>query len=70
MKALTGTLILRLSRYHRVLDNSGSPKETARSYWNVCLNCHGNSLVQAAPPPAVIKQMTPERIYWLSPRVR
>jgi mono/diheme cytochrome c family protein len=28
-----------------------------------CMTCHGNPAVERAPAPAVIKQMTPERIY-------
>ena len=40
-----------------------SEGDGSKLFGDVCLNCHGNSLVQAAPPPAVIKQMTPERIY-------
>src|SRR5690349_20863941 len=28
-----------------------------------CMNCHGNKDVERAPAPALLKQMTPERIY-------
>jgi polyvinyl alcohol dehydrogenase (cytochrome) len=28
-----------------------------------CMNCHGNKEVERAPAPALLKQMTPERIY-------
>ncbi len=32
-------------------------------FGNYCENCHGNPKVDSAPSPAVLKQMTPERIY-------
>lgn len=32
-------------------------------FGNYCENCHGNPQVASAPQPAVLKQMTPERIY-------
>jgi polyvinyl alcohol dehydrogenase (cytochrome) len=32
-------------------------------FGNFCENCHGNPKVDSAPPPAVLKQMTPESIY-------
>ena len=32
-------------------------------FGNYCENCHGNPKVDSAPPPAILKQMTPERIY-------
>lgn len=32
-------------------------------FGNYCETCHGNPKVDSAPPPAILKQMTPERIY-------
>src|SRR5690349_6820622 len=32
-------------------------------FGNFCKNCHGNPQVDSAPPPAALKQMTPESIY-------
>jgi polyvinyl alcohol dehydrogenase (cytochrome) len=32
-------------------------------FGNYCENCHGNPKVDSAPSPAVLKQMSPERIY-------
>src|SRR5689334_10388235 len=32
-------------------------------FGNYCENCHGNPKVDSAPAPAMLKQMTPERIY-------
>jgi len=32
-------------------------------FYNNCTNCHGNPQVERAPDPAVIRQMSPERIY-------
>jgi polyvinyl alcohol dehydrogenase (cytochrome) len=33
-------------------------------FGNFCENCHGNPKVDSAPAPSVLKQMTPERIYF------
>jgi polyvinyl alcohol dehydrogenase (cytochrome) len=32
-------------------------------FYNNCTSCHGNPQVERAPDPAVIRQMSPERIY-------
>jgi polyvinyl alcohol dehydrogenase (cytochrome) len=34
-----------------------------RTFQTKCMNCHGNPEVERAPSPAVIRQMSPERIY-------
>ncbi|HYA16494.1 MAG TPA: PQQ-binding-like beta-propeller repeat protein, partial [Bryobacteraceae bacterium] len=34
-----------------------------RTFQTKCMNCHGNPAVERAPSPAVIRQMSPERIY-------
>src|SRR6266446_4015282 len=40
-----------------------SEGDGSKLFGDQCLTCHGNAQVEAAPSPAVIKQMTPERIY-------
>src|SRR3954470_22809511 len=40
-----------------------SEGDGSKLFGDRCLACHGNALVEAAPKPAIIKQMTPERIY-------
>jgi polyvinyl alcohol dehydrogenase (cytochrome) len=42
----------------RVTEGAGST-----IFGNYCENCHGNPKVDSAPAPAMLKQMTPERIY-------
>ena len=40
-----------------------SEGDGSKLFGDRCLTCHGNAQVEAAPPPAMVKQMTPERIY-------
>ena len=41
----------------------GAKVRDPRIFGNYCETCHGNPKVASAPAPAILKQMSPERIY-------
>ena len=63
MRVEFGTLIAMLVLLPLATDAQQRASEGAGStiFGNNCANCHGK--LDSAPPPAMLKQMTPERIY-------
>ncbi|HXJ38427.1 MAG TPA: PQQ-binding-like beta-propeller repeat protein, partial [Bryobacteraceae bacterium] len=59
--ALSGSILFPAAAFAqqvRVTEGAGST-----IFGNYCENCHGNPKVDSAPIPALLKQMTPEKIY-------
>src|SRR5437762_10636347 len=63
MKPLSAPFVLLLALGCAFAQPRQSEGDGSKLFGDVCVTCHGNAQVEAAPLPAVIKQMTPERIY-------
>jgi polyvinyl alcohol dehydrogenase (cytochrome) len=63
MKRAFGILSLATATLLLPVDSALAQVNGARLFEQACMTCHGNSRVERAPDPAILRKMTPERIY-------